>query len=46
MVISSIPWGVSVCEWGAGDKAVVGEEDAESTIFIQKWKAIYECNWK
>ena len=27
VVISSIPWGVSVCECGVGDKAVVGEED-------------------
>ena len=28
VVISSIPWGVSVCKCGVGDKAVVGEEDA------------------
>ena len=27
VVISSIPWGVSVCKCGVGDKAVVGEED-------------------
>ena len=26
VVISSIPWGVSVCECGVGDKAVVGKE--------------------
>ena len=26
VVISSIPWGVSVCKCGVGDKAVVGEE--------------------
>ena len=27
VVISSIPWSVSVCECGVGDKAVVREED-------------------
>ena len=27
VVISSIPWGVSVCKCRVGDKAVVGEED-------------------